>query len=174
MCGGRAVCFQPRSSWALAIFLLAGGAAWLVHASRGRHPFHATLREFSEDKQWLHANQKLQKPRTRLQTSRWQLHDGIHYLESKLNVPRRIRNELVEHPMRWSLAGVVVGLVAVAVPPLVLAGRGQTSGECDADPAWRAATMFALPFLMSRLKSMAIECTVNGHRKVGLGRRLTR
>lgn len=34
------------------------GAAWLVHASRGFHVFDATLNEFTEDKQWLHANQK--------------------------------------------------------------------------------------------------------------------
>jgi uncharacterized membrane protein YqjE len=34
-----------------------GAAGWIIHAARHTEIFHATLKEFKEDQQWLHENQ---------------------------------------------------------------------------------------------------------------------
>ena len=39
------------------LLLAIGAAGWLIHAARPAGIFHATLKEFKEDQQWLHENQ---------------------------------------------------------------------------------------------------------------------
>ena len=39
------------------MLLAVGAAGWMVHAARHTEFFHATLKEFKEDQQWLHENQ---------------------------------------------------------------------------------------------------------------------
>jgi uncharacterized membrane protein YqjE len=39
------------------LLLAIGAAVWLIHAARHAGIFHATLKEFKEDQQWLHENQ---------------------------------------------------------------------------------------------------------------------
>ncbi|OAI56979.1 hypothetical protein AYO49_03130 [Verrucomicrobiaceae bacterium SCGC AG-212-N21] len=39
------------------LLLAVASIAWVIRASKGAHFFHATLKEFKEDKQWLHTSQ---------------------------------------------------------------------------------------------------------------------
>lgn len=90
----------------------------------------------------------IQELRTQLQASRWQLHDTIQQLEDKLNVPRRIKNQVAEHPLTWVLLAVGAGMIAAGVVPLILRAGSRGWVRNLVTPALRIAIVATLPKLM--------------------------
>jgi hypothetical protein len=90
----------------------------------------------------------IQELRTQLQASRWQLHDTLQSLEERFNVPRRIKSQVAEHPLKWAALALGAGVIAASVVPLLLrAGNKRWFGSLLA-PALRIGLMTALPKLL--------------------------
>jgi hypothetical protein len=90
----------------------------------------------------------IQELRTQLQASRWLLHDTIQQLEDKLNVPRRIKSQLAEHPFKWVVVAVGAGVIAASLAPLILRAGGKVWARNLVTPVLRIAIVAALPKLM--------------------------
>jgi hypothetical protein len=68
----------------------------------------------------------IQELRTRLERSRWQLHDGIHQLESQLNgTPRLANSSHRSSSMRWMAVTMAAGLALVKMMPWLVHGTRQ-------------------------------------------------
>jgi hypothetical protein len=89
----------------------------------------------------------IQELRTQLQTSRWQLHDTIHHLEDRLNVPQRIKTTVAAHPIKWAAAALGVGVIAAVAVPWLVRGRGRAWMRRLISPALRIAILATLPAL---------------------------
>lgn len=96
------------------------------------------------------ANSEIQELRTRLEASRWNIHHGLHQLEDKLNVSRRLRSEFKEHPVKWVAVSAGVGLVAAKLLPLLLGGRKRSWFGKMVSPLVRAAAVAAMPLLATK------------------------
>jgi hypothetical protein len=90
----------------------------------------------------------IQELRTQLQASRWQLHDTIQHLEDRLNVPRRIKSQMAEHPFKWVILAVGAGVIAASVAPRILRAGGKGWIRSLVTPVLRIAIVTALPKLM--------------------------
>ena len=93
------------------------------------------------------ANNNTQRLRTQLESSRWQMHNGIQRIEDQLNVSRRVRTEFKEHPLKWVAISASVGLIAAKVLPLLLGGRKRSVMGRMLTPVVRAGVAAALPLL---------------------------
>jgi hypothetical protein len=90
----------------------------------------------------------IQELRTQLQASRWQLHATIQQLENRLNVPRRIRSQMAEHPFKWVILAVGAGFIAAGVAPRILRVGSKGWMRNLVTPVLRIAIVTVLPKLM--------------------------
>ena len=95
----------------------------------------------------------IQELRTQLQASRWQMHDNLQRLEDQLNVPRRIKSEVTEHPVKWAAIALGAGIVVAKVVPILMRASGKKWVTQMLAPALRLAFVSAIPALM-RAKSL--------------------
>lgn len=89
----------------------------------------------------------IQELRNLLQLSRWQIHDTIHQVEEQLNVSRRIRTEVAEHPLKWVAVALGVGVVATKAVPLLLKVGSKRWLRQLVTSGVRLAAVAALPML---------------------------
>lgn len=101
--------------------------------------------------------QNTQQLRTQLESSRWQMHNGIQRLEDQLNVSRRVRTEFKEHPLKWVAISAGIGLVAAKVLPLLLGGRKRGVMGRMLTPLLRAGAAAAVPLLAHKASAWASE-----------------
>jgi hypothetical protein len=101
--------------------------------------------------------QNTQHLRTQLESSRWQLHNGIQRIEDHLNVSKRVRTEFKEHPMKWVAISAGIGLVAAKVIPLLLGGGKKGVMGRMLTPLLRAGAAAAVPLLAHKASAWAAE-----------------
>jgi hypothetical protein len=95
----------------------------------------------------------IQRLRTQLESSRWQMHSGIQRIEDQLNVSKRVRTEFKEHPWKWVAISAGVGLVAARLIPLLLGGRkGGVMGRM-LTPLLRAGAAAAMPLVAHQVSN---------------------
>ncbi|OAI56980.1 hypothetical protein AYO49_03135 [Verrucomicrobiaceae bacterium SCGC AG-212-N21] len=76
------------------------------------------------------------------------MHDTIQHLEDKLNVPRRVKRQLSEHPLKWVIPAVGAGVIAASVVPLMLRAGSKGWVRDLLTPVLRIAIVTGLPRLM--------------------------
>jgi hypothetical protein len=101
--------------------------------------------------------QNIQQLRTQLESSRWQMHNGIQRIEDQLNVSKRVRTEFKEHPMKWVAISAGIGLVAAKVIPLLLGGGKRGVMGRMLTPLLRAGAAAAVPLLAHKASAWAAE-----------------
>lgn len=100
-----------------------------------------------------HATNDIQRLRTQLESSRWQMHSGIQRIEDQLNVSKRVRTEFKEHPLKWVVISAGVGLVAAKLVPLLLGGRKRGFMGRMLTPLVRAGAAAAMPILAHQVSN---------------------
>ncbi len=103
------------------------------------------------------ARNNTQQLRTQLESSRWQMHNGIQRLEEQLNVSRRVRIEFREHPLKWVAISAGVGILAAKVLPLLLGGRKRGVMGNVLSPLVRAGVAAAMPLLAQKASAWMSE-----------------
>ncbi len=99
----------------------------------------------------------IQELRTRLESSRWRIHQGLHAVEDKLNVSRKIRTEFKEHPLRWVAVSAGLGLVAAKVVPMLFGGKKQGFLGRLFSPLLRVAATAAIPLVAKKASAWMAE-----------------
>jgi hypothetical protein len=87
----------------------------------------------------------------RLAASRSALHDSIEQIEDQLNVPKRIRQEVADHPLKWLALAAGVGYAGLRVVPLVLKLTRKTWISALLTPVVKTAAAAALPLAAETL-----------------------
>ena len=87
----------------------------------------------------------IQELRTRLQASRWRMHDTIQRLEDQIYVSQRIKNGVASHPLRWVALAMGVGLVTGAMGPWIMRLTDYKMIRKLPGLAFRIALIAALP-----------------------------
>jgi hypothetical protein len=103
------------------------------------------------------ATNDIQRLRTQLESSRWQMHSGIQRIEDQLNVSKRVRTEFKEHPLKWVAISAGVGLVAAKLIPLLLGGRKRGVMGRMLTPLLRAGAAAAVPLIAHKASAWASE-----------------
>jgi hypothetical protein len=98
-----------------------------------------------------------QQLRTQLESTRWQMHNGIQRIEDQLNVSKRVRTEFKEHPLKWVAISAGIGLVAAKVIPLLLGGGKRGVIGRMLTPLLRAGAAAAVPLLAHKASAWASE-----------------
>ena len=98
-----------------------------------------------------------QQLRTQLESSRWQMHNGIQKLEDQLNVSRRVRTEFKEHPLKWVAISAGVGLLAAKIIPLLLGGGKRGVMSRMLTPLLRAGAAAVMPLLAHKASAWMSE-----------------
>jgi len=80
-----------------------------------------------------------------LNASRAALRHSVTEIEDRLNVPRRIREEVASHPLKWIALGAGVGFAALKAIPLVLRLTRKTWAGALISPLVQTAAAMALP-----------------------------
>ena len=93
----------------------------------------------------------IQRLRTQLESSRWQMHSGIQRIEDQLNVSKRVRTEFKEHPLKWVAISAGVGLLAAKLVPMLLGGRKRGVMGRMLTPLVRAGAAAALPIVAQQV-----------------------
>jgi len=78
---------------------------------------------------------------------------NVQHVEDQLNVPKRIRNEVSEHPLKWAALGVGAGYVALKLLPTIFRLVRKPVGAALVQPLLASAATTALPLLSDYLKS---------------------
>lgn len=107
------------------------------------------------------ANQSnIQELRTRLEISRWQLHDGIQQLENRLNgtSPRTASHRRDPRSMRWMALSIGAGLVMVKAMPWLLHGTSRRWFRRMFPGVARAALLIGLS-MMNQKKIPSLRMT---------------
>jgi hypothetical protein len=95
----------------------------------------------------------IQRLRTQLESSRWQMHSGIQRIEDQLNVSKRVRAEFKEHPLKWVAISAGVGLVAAKLVPLLLGGKKRGFMGRMLTPLMRAGAAAAMPMVAHQVSN---------------------
>ncbi|RBP47461.1 hypothetical protein DES53_101258 [Roseimicrobium gellanilyticum] len=95
----------------------------------------------------------IQRLRTQLESSRWQMHSGIQRIEDQLNVSKRVRTEFKEHPLKWVAISAGVGLVAAKLIPLLLGSRKRGVMGRMLTPLVRAGAAAAMPIVAHQVSN---------------------
>jgi hypothetical protein len=99
----------------------------------------------------------IQRLRTQLESSRWQMHSGIQRIEDQLNVSKRVRTEFKEHPLKWVAISAGVGLLAAKLIPLLLGGGKRGAMGRMLTPLLRAGAAAALPLVAHQVSNWMSE-----------------
>lgn len=102
----------------------------------------------------------IQELRNRLQLSRWQIHDTFHQVEEQLNVPRRIKSEVAQHPVKWLALALGAGVVATKTLPLLMRAAQNRWLRQFITAGVRMAAVSALPLLAHARASRLLDARV--------------
>ena len=90
----------------------------------------------------------IQELRTRLEASRWQLYDSVQRIGEGINIPRRLRSDLADHPIKWAAVSVGAGVVAAQILPWLLRRKGRSWAASILLPAIRTAGVAVIPMIV--------------------------
>lgn len=85
---------------------------------------------------------------SRLHACRTALQHSVGEVEDRINVPRRIRDEIASNPLKWAAIGAGAGLAVLKLLPLALRLTRKTWAGALVSPLVQTAATMALPLVM--------------------------
>lgn len=79
--------------------------------------------------------------------TRAQLHHSVQQIEEEVNIPRRIRQEIGSHPLKWTAIGTGIALATLKVLPVVFKLARRPAGAFILRPLLATAATAAVPVI---------------------------